>query len=1237
MSAIRKAIQSLKKAASSKALPRKIKDTIEDVASTISSSLLKGSPVSLKAVSDALSVKLRQSLVPVYTVLPIETLRFSAAIFTAIEDERIKAGNEGNQNILSWEAIQNAILSGVLAYAFLHETAQDHQENQKKLRNASLLGGVIDSGAEFLALDSLFVLLARLLPGTQTGRAKRAAFVQDVFFQPDIGYSKELIQILEHTEQEDWSHTSVRLMEVLAKHDISFPQPFILDEIRACGSVFPQPEFCDRIYVDTSGFCANVPEDSGFNETLTIPYTSVTSIETTPGIAGTTVKINLASPALVGQASITAHGNLEATFVIMSDETARFKAALGDRGLRDRLTAGPRKRAKISFPSAAVGLTDSPIRVTSKVPEAERNAYDTLFSGGLDRPSDPFEVVESSTKSPTKSKSFTLSESIGIPSRTSIHEPSNLSPKSGEALGASAIAAKSRIQKTSGGQGEGLSDPGDDARASASSLVVRKGRIIEVDEEQEPIPGKKSTKKMKKLASAIEPAETLGIDGSNDITGTLHRTGSPHRTRGNVRQDEPIIVLRNTPDAFTPETNGALLTTNAPPEAISYNARSNIESLGSNSEKTKLPSHAITPSVLKDVFADFLGSSLAAHTPLEDNIKPSVTAPRTADMKTRKANGNNLKPASVPNGKKRKQAQIPDTEDKPEQPPVKRRRGQNGKVSEAPLKKKGNKNDSTHRKLPRTSKARVSSPSNSVITTVDYDKVPDSAQVFKLDDVVSEAPRTAQAMKEHLKDLEPSPKPTRRTRASERKAIEPDAPQVPKIKAPKTPKRTRKVDNAKNDTKSGLTVHDSKTVKATQLHGKKDKKSQPNIKKQSEAVEINNPVCEDASTEQPQSALVASEKVNQMQLTSVKGKKTILEASEFRSSVDINIEEEKVEEFIPDTSDSRDFLMEYYVPTKLDTSYEGPAETSTPKKDIIMVDLTGDSPPTKPDNQRLKLAGITFAIAKNNVATFDATSEHVYTGHPVTPPSRVLPHRMDITAAPLNPAKAASSIAEHPIVPNSLLTAPDAHEKFVTKDNNSKYQTSTSDASARSRRQIAFVSPPHHSNQKVEELRSYSSSPQKPQTTVKSVTAASRVALRSRDDFYNKDDRKFEPRRRRGDEMRDIEEVLLEIHKAMVTKLEKKFEGVKRDVRIARDRILQQAAADFVAHYDALVDLQKDYAEHCRKTTQGWEDLEKINQQICQQIDQAIEDHDRNTLSKKFPKSIFSGPIPVFKCISRTK
>lgn len=74
---------------------------------------------------------------------------------------------------------------------------------------------------DFLALDSLFTLLARLLPTTQNGREKRSEFIQDVFMQPDVAYGPELIRILEHIESEDWNDTAARLLDVLAKHDIS--------------------------------------------------------------------------------------------------------------------------------------------------------------------------------------------------------------------------------------------------------------------------------------------------------------------------------------------------------------------------------------------------------------------------------------------------------------------------------------------------------------------------------------------------------------------------------------------------------------------------------------------------------------------------------------------------------------------------------------------------------------------------------------------------------------------------------------------------------------------------------------------------------------------------------------------------------------------------------------------------------------------------------------------------------
>jgi hypothetical protein len=66
-----------------------------------------------------------------------------------------------------------------------------------------------------------------------------------------------------------------------------------------------------------------------------------------------------------------------------------------------------------------------------------------------------------------------------------------------------------------------------------------------------------------------------------------------------------------------------------------------------------------------------------------------------------------------------------------------------------------------------------------------------------------------------------------------------------------------------------------------------------------------------------------------------------------------------------------------------------------------------------------------------------------------------------------------------------------------------------------------------------------------------------------------------------------------------------------------------------VRHFNALVDLEKDYASHRRKNVQGWEDIKKINQEICQLIDNTIKDHDRGSISKKLPKHLFSGAIPA--------
>jgi hypothetical protein len=62
-------------------------------------------------------------------------------------------------------------------------------------------------------------------------------------------------------------------------------------------------------------------------------------------------------------------------------------------------------------------------------------------------------------------------------------------------------------------------------------------------------------------------------------------------------------------------------------------------------------------------------------------------------------------------------------------------------------------------------------------------------------------------------------------------------------------------------------------------------------------------------------------------------------------------------------------------------------------------------------------------------------------------------------------------------------------------------------------------------------------------------------------------------------------------------------------------------------HFNELVDLEKEYAACGRTIVNGLEDILRINEGIGQRLRQTMEDHDRQTLSKKFPNTLFSSPL----------
>lgn len=169
-----------------------------------------------------------------------------------------------------------------------------------------------------------------------------------------------------------------------------------------------------------------------------------------------------------------------------------------------------------------------------------------------------------------------------------------------------------------------------------------------------------------------------------------------------------------------------------------------------------------------------------------------ATTPRTTGMKT--LNGNSNKLAPVVNARKRKQG-IVSEQDNLATRPVKRHRGQNREVSDAP----SNKKEVVNR--PRTQysrKARAPSPLPSAIAEINYDEVPDTNSTTKPPVLASAAPRATRAKKENAQEIEPS-KTNRRTRESERKKVaEPKVPQASEVRAPKTPQRSHKAKISKN-------------------------------------------------------------------------------------------------------------------------------------------------------------------------------------------------------------------------------------------------------------------------------------------------------------------------------------------------------------------------------------------------------------------------------------------------------
>ncbi|EEB91503.1 hypothetical protein MPER_10126, partial [Moniliophthora perniciosa FA553] len=149
-----------------------------------------------------------------------------------------------------WSGIMHSILSGVMDYLDSADSAGDlvrgHTENQRDLRNKYAGGG-----------KHIGAALARRR--AQGDIQKRDQFLDSVFDPGLFPYHEAMKGIMAKLPKADWEEIERRLIDILAKTNIDFPQPFkIVQSSVDCNIASP----VGRLYMEKKAITSNVEEAS---------------------------------------------------------------------------------------------------------------------------------------------------------------------------------------------------------------------------------------------------------------------------------------------------------------------------------------------------------------------------------------------------------------------------------------------------------------------------------------------------------------------------------------------------------------------------------------------------------------------------------------------------------------------------------------------------------------------------------------------------------------------------------------------------------------------------------------------------------------------------------------------------------------------------------------------------------------------------------------------------------------
>jgi len=108
----------------------------------------------------------------------------------------------------------------------------------------------------------------------------------------------------------------------------------------------------------------------------------------------------------------------------------------------------------------------------------------------------------------------------------------------------------------------------------------------------------------------------------------------------------------------------------------------------------------------------------------------------------------------------------------------------------------------------------------------------------------------------------------------------------------------------------------------------------------------------------------------------------------------------------------------------------------------------------------------------------------------------------------------------------------------------------------------------------------------------------------------------------------------------VITNFNSKTTFVRTEVRTARNEILAEARADLqhiqevtVLHHHEFAKIGENYARFCGELNKKYTELNEAQEDIGERIRQMVQDHDRNTLSKKMPAELIRSIGPTFEAM----